>query len=119
MAPASTRLPGAGRSTEAATRSSGSSSRSFRLLEPAFATRILMASRCSSPPARRAVRMLALLPGPVAHFGWVVPGLAGVPPRLLAKLLHARSERSRLAREAGNTVDHVHHQPITVEVVHH
>src|SRR6266545_4480764 len=98
--------PGAGRSWEAATVSSWSSTRSFRLLEPALTTRIRIGAAL-------------LAPGPAADLGGVLPVLAGVGAAGHPPVGHQLAHVAGAGRQPGHPVDDVHDQVEAVQVVQH
>src|SRR5918995_3154326 len=97
----------ASRSRDAATRSSSSRIRSFRLLEPALTTRT------------RTMLLESGRPGPFADARDVLAVLPRVrtsgDPAVDHELPDVRGSRS----ESGNAVDHVHDQMKAVQVVPH
>src|SRR6266498_4577016 len=91
----STRPRGAGRFSEATTRSPSSSTESFRLLEPAFTTRI---------------RTALVGPGPGPDVRVVLALQAGVRAAPDTLVGHVLAEERRARPQRGDPVDHVHHQ---------
>src|SRR4051794_11461545 len=102
---ASTSPPFHGSIVVAATgsRAAPSSSDSFSVLEPALTTR-------TRSPTR---------PDPVLHLRQVVADLADVVPVPVALVDHLLVDERGLPAEPVYPVDHVHHEVVAVEVVHH
>src|SRR5674476_670762 len=98
---------GAGRSWDPTIRSSGSSTRSFRLLDPALTTRMRIGSSGS------------VRPGPGPDLGRVLALHARVRPRHQAPVDHQLANVRGPWPQARHAVNHVHHEVEPVEVVEH
>src|SRR5207248_11675150 len=92
----------ASRDSTAVASPSGSTTESFRLVEPALTTRTVL-----------------IRPDPVANLGIVLAMLARVGACANPAVAHLLAQRARGLGQAGHAVDHVHEQVEPVEVVQH